>query len=296
MLLAGLAALGAAPASSPAAPALTPVAAVGAESQYADVIAAVGGRYVHVSAVERSPTADPHSFEASPAIAREVASAGLIVQNGLGYDAFMNHIEDATSSTSRRVIDVQALLRLPDSTPNPHLWYAPATMPAVASAVVGALAARLPSQAAYFRANAARFDRTLAPWRSALSAFARAHPHTPLAVTEPVADDALAAAGVRILTPWSFQADVMNGLDPAPQDVGLEESLLSGRRVRVLLYNEQVTDPLTSSLLADARAHHVPVVAVYETMPAGYHYGAWMLAELRALERAVTTGASTQRL
>ena len=115
------------------------IAAVGAENEYADVIAQVGGRYVRVSAVQSNPNADPHSFEASPSVAREVAAAALIVQNGLGYDSYMDRIESASPSTSRRVIDVQALLRLPDSTPNPHLWYQPATMPAVAAAVAAVM-------------------------------------------------------------------------------------------------------------------------------------------------------------
>ena len=34
----------------------------------------------------------------------------------------------------------------------------------------------------------------------------------------------------------------------------------------------------------------MPVVGVYETMPPGYDYQSWMLAEVRALERAVVDG------
>jgi zinc/manganese transport system substrate-binding protein len=106
----------------------------------------------------------------------------------------------------------------------------------------------------------------------------------------------LRAAGVSISTPFSLQADVMNGVDPAPQDVSLQRDLLARHRVKALFYNQQVTDSLTDSFVAAARKAGVPVVGLYETMPGDYDYQSWMLAEVRALERAVTERASTERL
>jgi zinc/manganese transport system substrate-binding protein len=89
----------------------------------------------------------------------------------------------------------------------------------------------------------------------------------------------------------------MNGVDLAPQDVTLEHQLLAQHRVKVFLYNQQVTDSVTQSFLATARQSGVPVVGVYETMPVpGYDYQSWMLAEVHALERAVADGTSTERL
>jgi zinc/manganese transport system substrate-binding protein len=88
----------------------------------------------------------------------------------------------------------------------------------------------------------------------------------------------------------------MNGVDPAPQDVALQRELLSRHRVKALLYNQQVTDSLTESFLARARSARIPVVGLYETMPRGYDYPSWMLAEVRALDQAVARGTSTERL
>ncbi len=270
--------------------------AVGAESQYADVIAQVGGRYVKVAAIMSNPATDPHAFEASPGVANAVATARLVVQNGLGYDGFMNRIESAAPSATRDVIVVQKLLGIPDSESNPHLWYRPGTMTAVASAVAAGLASREPGHAAYFRANAAAFGRSLAPWYRALAQLRERHPGAPVATTEPVGDFMIQAAGARNLTPFALQADIMNGIDPAPQNVTIERALLSRRRVKVLLYNQQVTDTLTRTLLADATASRVPVVGLYETMPTGYHYQSWMLAEAQALQRALAQGTSTGTL
>jgi zinc/manganese transport system substrate-binding protein len=275
--------------------------AVGAENQYANVIAQVGGRYVDAVAIESNPNTDPHTFEASPSVAELVSSARLVVQNGVGYDTFMERIESASggvgSNSSRKVIDVQKLLGLPNSTSNPHLWYKPQTMPAVASAIAADLSAIQPAHAAYFQANASSFVRALAPWRRALASFAHEYPNTPVASTEPVGDYMLEAASTVNLTPFSLQADIMNGVDPAPQDVTLQDSLFSDHRVKVFVYNQQVTDSVTKSFLRAAEGAGVPVVGVYETMPTpGYDYQSWMLAEVHALRRAVVDRVSTKKL
>ncbi len=273
------------------------IVAVGAENQYADVIQAVGGKYVQVSAVMSNPNTDPHTFEASPSTGRLINAARLVVQNGLGYDTFMNTIENAVPDSGRTVIVVQKLLGLPDSTPNPHLWYQPGTMAAVAIAIAADLAEIQPGHAAYFRVHAAMFTESLGRLTSAIAAFRASYPGIPVATTEPVADYLLQAAGADNLTPWAFQADIMNGTDPSAQDVAAQRSLFTRHKVRVLLYNRQVTDSLTESFIALARANRIPVVGVYETMPApGYHYLSWMLAEVRDLRAAVASQTSSEHL
>ncbi len=129
------------------------IVAVGAENEYANVISQIGGKYVSVSAIMSNPNTDPHTFEASPSVAEAVSAAKLVVQNGVGYDTFMDKIESASSDSSRKVIDVQTLLGLPDSTPNPHLWYDPTTMPKVAAALVKDLSALAPSHACVLRSE-----------------------------------------------------------------------------------------------------------------------------------------------
>ncbi|HLH82940.1 MAG TPA: zinc ABC transporter substrate-binding protein [Trebonia sp.] len=273
------------------------IAAIGAENEYANVIQQVGGKYVQVTAIMSNPNTDPHTFEASPAVAREISGAQLIVQNGLGYDTWANAIENAAPNGSRKVIDVQQLLGLPDSTPNPHLWYDPGTMPKVASAIAADLAAIQPAHAAYFKANATAFTASLTAWTRAIARFRAAYPGTPVATTEPVADYMLQAAGADNLTPWTFQADIMNGTDPSPQGVAAERALFTEHKVKAFLYNQQVTDSLTDSFIGLAKANGIPVVGVYETMPSpGYDYQSWMTAEVTALSKAVSGKVSTERL
>jgi zinc/manganese transport system substrate-binding protein len=273
------------------------IVAVGAENEYADVIQQVGGKYVQVSAILSNPNTDPHTFEASASVARLLDSAQLVVQNGVGYDTFMNTIESAVPNSARKVVVVQHLLGLPDSTPNPHLWYKPSTMPAVANAIAADLSTLQPAHASYFKANAAAFTSSLTAWDKAIAAFKAKYPNTPVATTEPVADYMLQAAGADNLTPWAFQADIMNGTDPSAQDVAVQRSLFTQHKVKVFLYNQQVTDSLTESFIALARANGIPVVGVYETMPEpGFNYQSWMLAEIQDLQKAVASKISTEHL
>jgi zinc/manganese transport system substrate-binding protein len=274
----------------------TVINAIGAENEYANVLSQIGGRYVHVSAILDNPNTDPHSFEASPQVAQEISGAQLIVQNGVGYDSWLSKIESAVPSSQRKVIVVQHVLGLPDSTPNPHLWYDPKTMPAAAKVMAADLSALLPKQAAYFQANLAKFDSSLAPWLTAIAQFKAKYPGTQAATTEPVADYLLAALGINNRTPFTFQADIMNGVDPAPQDIALENAFFSHHEVKVFCYNQQVVDALTSSIRQNAVKAGVPVVGVYETMPTGYDYQSWMLAEVHAIQKAVTSRISTQKL
>jgi zinc/manganese transport system substrate-binding protein len=271
--------------------------AIGAENEYANVLGQIGGKYVHVSSILNNPNTDPHTFESSPKVAQEVTAAELIVQNGVGYDDFMSKIESASPNPNRKVIVAQDVLGLPDSTPNPHLWYDPKTMPAVAKAMATDLSAIQPAHKAYFQANLTKFDKSLTPWLNAIAAFKAQYPGTPVATTEPVADYMLQAAGTDNLTPFAFQADIMNGVDPSPQDIALQDGFFTQHKAKVFVYNQQVVDALTTSIRQTALKAGVPVVGVYETMPTpGYDYQSWMLAEVNALTKAVADKVSTEKL
>ncbi len=273
------------------------ITAVGAENEYADVIRQIGGRFVRVTSILNNPNTDPHAFESSPRVAGEISSAQLIVQNGLGYDAFMNKIESASSNAGRKVIIVQNLLGLSYATPNPHLWYSPSTMPAVALALARDLAGFDPSEAGYFETNLKVFIQSMTPWLSAIVGFSARHPGVTVATTEPVADYLLQALGANNRTPFGMQADIMNGVDPSPQDISLEDKLFSKHEVKVFIYNQQVVDSLTASFKSAAQLAGVPIVGVYETMPpSGYDYQSWMLAEVHAIDSAVTNRTSTVKL
>jgi zinc/manganese transport system substrate-binding protein len=273
------------------------IRAVGAENEYANVLQQIGGKYVSVSSILDNPNTDPHTFEASTSVAQEVSNATLIVQNGVGYDTFMNQIEAASPNAARKVIVAQHVLGLPDDTPNPHLWYDPKTMPAVASAMATDLGDLASAHRAYFQARLTAFDASLQPWLASIAQFKANHRGTPVAVTEPVADYLLQAMGADIVTPFTFQADIMNGVDPSPEAISQEESFFTDHVAKVFCYNQQVVDSLTTTIRQTAQGAGVPVVGVYETMPTpGYNYQSWMEAEVTAIQAAAVHGTSTEHL
>ena len=270
--------------------------AVGAENEYSDIIKQIGGKYVSVSAIMSNLSTDPHSYEADTKDASLIGKATLIVKNGLGYDDFMDKLESSTPNSARKVIDVSKALGYSQSTPNPHLWYKPDTMPKIAALIEKNLETQMPSQKLYFKNRLNTFNSSLKDWNSDLGKLSKASTGKGVTVTEPVADYLLEAAHLNVKTPWAFQSSVMNGTDPSPQNVQIQENLLKNKKVKVLIYNQQAIDDATTSLINLAKSNNIPIVGVYETMPPNYNYQKWMEAETNNIFKALSSNTSTEKL
>jgi zinc/manganese transport system substrate-binding protein len=267
------------------------LAVLGTENFYADLLAQIGGPHVRAASLLNDPNADPHAFETNPQDAALVADARIVIVNGIGYDDFMQQLLGAAPDPSRVVIDVQQLLGVADDV-NVHIWYDPATMPKVAQAATAALSQLDPADAPYYQANEQAYVSSLQPLTAEIALLKTRYSGAPIAFTEPVAGYVAAAVGLRVLTPEGFQKAIEEGTDPAPADVAAEEDLLTGRKVKVLIYNSQVTTPITQRMRDLAVADGIPVVGVSETMPPAYaHYAAWQLAQLQALQAALAQGS-----
>ncbi len=268
----------------------TPIAVVGTENFYADLLNQVGGSRVSSTSLLNDPNADPHAFESSPQDAAVVADAQLVIVNGLGYDSFMDKLLAASPKPDRVVINVQQLLGEADGA-NAHIWYDPPTMPRLAAAVAAALASIDPANASYFSARATLYAASLAPVAAKIAAMRTRFSGLPVAFTEPVAVYLASAIGLQVLTPEGFQKSIEDGTDPAPVDVAGETDLLTKELVRVLVYNNQVSTPITSQMHDLAVANGIPVVGVAETIPADYgDFQDWQLGQLNELEQALGSG------
>ena len=269
---------------------------VGAERQYADLLSQLGGRYVSVVSILDNPSVDPHAFEATTSVARDVSDANLIVQNGLGYDSFMNSLESATSPSRRVILSAQQVFHATSGSTNPHLWYRVSAMDRLSRSISYQLARLDPRHRTYFQLRLRKVEKSFARLTDQVKQFRHLHRNIHVLVSEPVANYLLSELGVTNVTPVQFERDVMNGVDPAPQDVARSLALVRSGRLDALVYNEQVSDPGTSALRSAALKYHVALVAVYETMPNGFHYQSWMSAEIVALTRAIELHQSTTRL
>ncbi|NRO99335.1 zinc ABC transporter solute-binding protein [Paraburkholderia sp. NMBU_R16] len=258
---------------------------VAAENFYGDVVKQLGGTHVDVISILNNPDQDPHLFEASPNTARALQRASLVVYNGVDYDPWMDKLLTA-SKNGKRVTIVAAKLLGKKSGDNPHLWYDPATMPAVAHAVSVALVAADPAHKDDYDANLAKFLSSLEPIGHKVVALRERYKGQPATATEPVFGYMADAIGFDMRNA-RFQLAVMNDTEPSASDVAAFERDLREKRVRVLIYNSQATEALTKRMLELAKSSGVPSVSVTETEPAGMTFQQWMLAQLDGLSAAL---------
>ena len=285
-LLMAAAALGIALAAiAPARPSDSKIAVVAAENFYGDVAQQIGGDRVAVTSILSNPDQDPHLFEITPAVVRQIAAAQVVVFNGAAYDPWMENILKVAPKPGRGVI-VAADLVHKKAGDNPHLWYDPSTMPAVATAIADALATIDPAHRDEYAARLKVFLASLAPLNEKIAAIRDRYAGTPVAATEPVFGYMAAALGLKMRNE-RFQLAVMNDTEPAASDIAAFEKDLRGKTVKALLYNNQTSGALATKMEALAKQAGVPVVGVSETEPPGTTYRDWMMTQLGALETAL---------
>ncbi len=156
---------------------------VAAENVYGDIAAQIGGRHVAVTSILSSPSADPHLFQLGTRAGLEVAVARLVVQNGAGYDAFVEKLESAAPNEQRVVVSIADVLGARPGA-NPHLWYAIPRLPRIAAAIAAGLQRADPAHAAAYRAGLVRFLRSLRPLQRALARLRERFAGAPVAYTE----------------------------------------------------------------------------------------------------------------
>jgi zinc/manganese transport system substrate-binding protein len=265
-----------------------PIRVVAAESFYGSILAQVGGRHVHVTSIIKDAAADPHEYQSNVGDAEAVAQARLVVINGAGYDSFVDKLAGASPASDRVLLHVDKLVGVHGSDPNPHFWYDPATAAAVARAAARVLASADPAHAAAYRAGAARVVASLAPVDAEIASLRGKYAGAPFAYTERVPAYLTAKLGLGLKTPPDFARADEQGTDPPPRSVAAMRALITGHRVKLLLYNSQASSSSAASVRDLARSSGVPVVAVSETSPPGATYQRWLLAEVRAIGRALS--------
>ncbi|HKT17689.1 MAG TPA: zinc ABC transporter substrate-binding protein [Stellaceae bacterium] len=282
-VLAAVATLVAAPTLASAA---SPVVVVAAENFYGDVARQIGGDNVRVTSILDNPDQDPHLFELSPSAARAIASARIVIANGLGYDPWMEKPLRAGRRADRRTIIVAELVgKKPGD--NPHIWYNPATMLAAATALAEAMSAADPAHAPQYRGRLAHFAESLKPIDAKIANLRQRLAGTPVAATEPIFDSLFEALGLTSRN-RPFQLAVMNNTEPSASAIAAFETDLKTRAVRLLVYNRQVSDLLARRMVALAKAASVPVLGATETEPPGKDYQSWILSELDAVDLALS--------
>lgn len=265
---------------------LSPIPVVASTNVWGDVAEQVGGNDVQVTSIITNPDQDPHQFEASARNQAELAKARVVVENGGGYDDFVDAMVK-TSGSSPIVVNAVDASGHRGSGSNEHVWYEFPAVTKVAGELADALAKVEPAKADRFRRNARVFSDKVAKLQGRADAVKARHAGEGAAVTEPVPLYLLDAMGLVNKTPEAFSAAVEQDSGVPASVLHATQQLFSKHEVAVLVYNAQTSGPETEAVIGAAKKSGVPAVPVTETLPSGEDYISWMNGNITAISNAL---------
>jgi zinc/manganese transport system substrate-binding protein len=264
---------------------------VAAENFWGSIAAQIGASHVHVTSIITNPNADPHSYEPNAADARVIATAQLVIENGIGYDPWAARLVGA-SHGQQAVLDVGSVLGVPDGG-NPHRWYNPADVQTVISAMVADFAKADPADRGYFRRQRRHFDDVaLRQYKALVAAIRTRYAGTPVGASESIFALLAPALGLRLITPYSFLKAISEGTDVTAADKLTIDNQIRRHLIKIYVYNSQNVTPDVQAQLTLVKAQHIPTATITETLvPASASYQSWQVRELRGIETALASAA-----
>lgn len=247
---------------------------------YAEVAKAVGGQYTHVTSVINDPAVDPHDYEPTTNVGKQVAEAAVVIDNGAGYDSWMSKLINANSAQIETV-SAAKVVGVKDGE-NEHVWYKPQAMPALANALATAYARKDPQHRQQYQANAKKYINSLKPLNSLIDRLRTNAKGHRVAVSEPVFNNALQYMGYKVSNEHFAQA-IEEGTDPSPADIRLMKTDFSEHKVAFFVLNTQVDNKVVTNMVQAANKAHIPVLRVTETLPAHETYTTWMMRQYNDL-------------
>jgi zinc/manganese transport system substrate-binding protein len=262
-----------------------PFKLVAAENFYGDIARQIGGDRVAVTSIMSNPDQAPHLFETTPSIVKQIADAQIVIFNGADYDTWMEKLLKAAPRPGRLTVHVAALTGH-KAGDNPHLWYDPSVMVAVARLLEADLAKADRAHGKDYGARLAAFEASLKPINDKIAAIRAKYAGAPVTASEPVFGYMAQALGLKMRNE-QFQLSVMNDTEPSARDIAAFERDLKDHKVRVMFYNKQASSKIVQRLVELARAAKVPVVGVTEMQPANMSFQDWMLGQLNDTDKAL---------
>ena len=267
------------------------VSVVASTNVYGDIAEQLAGKLsgtkVVVASIITDPSTDPHAYEASTRNQLAISRADLIIENGGGYDDFVDRLRESAGGDATVINAVHVSGKPQNDALNEHVWYDFPTVEKVVDRIEQALIAHDKADAATFRANATAFLAQLHKLEADEAAVKRLVGGTGVAITEPVPLYLLDACGIVNRTPPQFSRAVEEETDVAPRILQQTLALFSGHQVKALVYNEQTGAAATDKLIAAAKDNNIARVPVTETLPAGKSYLSWMHDNLFAVAAAL---------
>ena len=247
---------------------------VAVENTWGDLAAQIAAPDMRVVAILSSPTVDPHEYQATPADARLIAAAELVVTNGAGYDSWADKLVAASGLLPARYVRA-------DSWPgwqeggNPHLWFNVEAVSAFVKNFAAACAYIDPEHADGYAGRATKMQMVI-QGIMAHAALLKTHvAGMHVAATEPLFTPLADLLGLQ-MDEQAFQLAIMNDVEPAPSTIAKFESDLKEHRLKMLVYNQQVEEPSVRHLLELAQQSSVPMLPLSEMLPPHKHWQVWV--------------------
>lgn len=265
-----------------------PVQVVAAENFWGSIAAQVGGSYVHVTSIIIDPNADPHSYEPTSADAQKVAEAQYVIINGAGYDPWADKLLQANPVSGRKELNVGDFNGKHEGD-NPHMWYNPAYVTAIANKISDDLKSIDPANTAAYDHSAQSFLTSgLARYHDLIATIKSRYASTPVGASESIFSYLAPALGLKLITPYSYLKAVSEGQDISAADEATVEQQINQKQIKVLIYNSQNTPNNIQALINRARSDHIPVATITETLtPENVSFQDWQSAQLQGIENAL---------
>jgi zinc/manganese transport system substrate-binding protein len=264
------------------------IAVVAAENFWGSIASQVGGNHVHVTSIIVDPNADPHAYEPTIADARTVADAQYVIYNGAGYDPWMDKLLQSNPVSGRKVLNIGDFLGKHEGD-NPHMWYNPSYVTAVAEKIRDDLKAIDPGDASSFDRSVQTFLTTdLQQYHALIAAIKARYSGTPVGATESIFSYMAPALGLKLITPYSYLKAVSEGTDISASDEATVEQQIAQRQIKILVYNSQNTPNNIQAIVTQAKANHIPVTTITETLsPASDTFQQWQVSQLEGIQSAL---------
>ncbi|MBO0841211.1 MAG: zinc ABC transporter substrate-binding protein [Sciscionella sp.] len=293
-----VAAVGVAPVACSTAPAATgspgTITVVAAENFWGSIAAQLGGDHVKLTSIISNPDTDPHDYEATAGDARTVASARLVIVNGIGYDAWATKLVSANPAPDRTVLTVGDVVGVQEGG-NPHRWYSPSDVHRVVEQITADYKKLDPADASAFDQRKQSFENTgLAQYDQLISTIKTKYAGTPIGASESIVTPLAEGLGLKMLTPESFLDAISEGSDPTAADKTTIDNQIKSKRIKIYVYNSQNATPDVQAQVNEAKTAGIPVATVTETMdPATATFQDWQVRQLRGIESALAKATGT---
>ncbi|SRR6266581_9469850 len=264
------------------------IVVVATENFWGGIARQLGGTHITETSIINNPNTDPHDYEPTAADARTIASARLVIVNGIGYDPWAPKLLAANPVQGRRTLTVGDLLGLKPGD-NPHQWYSAAHVRRVIEAITADYKRIDPGDASYFDSQQKTFEtKTLARYNRLIAQVRARYAGTPVGASESIVSPLAATLGLKMLTPYSFLKAISEGTEPTAQDKATIDAQIKGKQIKIYVYNSQNATPDVAAQVKEATAAGIPVTTVTETLtPAGATFQQWQVSELQGIENAL---------